>query len=187
MGVLSSVFGLIKYIVLVLFGIILNFYIQDPYIVAGASFLVSLVLFRQGKRKEETPPTPQAIQTRRVQSPAPRTPGRFCPNCGAQLSNNGIFCGACGSRLKQPRRVSTVISDRYRSDEILEQVQTMRTLYTKGELDQKGYMNILTKSVFQDSWNRIWSIGANSLRWYRLDSGRWIPDQPVGTLAISSR
>lgn len=187
MGVLSSVFGLIKYILLVLFGIILNFYIQDPYVVAGASFIVSIVLFRQGKRKEAPPPAPQAIQTRKVQSPAPRTPGSFCPNCGAQLSNSGSFCGACGSRLKQSLRVSTVISDRYGSEEILEQVQTIRTLYTRGELDQKGYMNILTKSVFQDSWNRIWSIGANSLRWYRLDSGRWIPDQPVGTLAITSR
>ena len=187
MGVLSVIFGLIKYILVVLFGIILNFYIQDPYVVAGTSFLVSLVLFRQGKRREEIPPAPQAIRAQRVQSSVPRTAGSFCPNCGAQSINVGIFCGTCGSRLKPPRRVSTVISDRYRSDEILEQVQTMRTLYMRGELDQNGYMNMLTKSVFQDSGNRIWSIGANSLRWYRLASGRWIRDQPVGTLAISSR
>jgi len=95
------------------------------------------------------------------------------------------FCTVCGASLKT--QLSTVISDRYASGEIIEQVQTLRTLYTRGELDQEGYTNILTKSMYQDSWNRIWSIGANSLRWYRLDSGRWIPDQPVGTLAITSR
>lgn len=84
MGVLSVIFGMIKYIILVLFGVILNFYVQDPYIVAGASFLVSLVLFRQGKPKEVTPPAQQPIRSQRVQSLAPRTSGSFCTNCGAR-------------------------------------------------------------------------------------------------------
>jgi len=186
MGVLSVIFGMIKYLILILFGVILNFYVQDPYIVAGASFLVSLVLFRQGKPKEVAPLAQQPIQAERTLNSVPRASGIFCSNCGTQSKNMSMrFCTVCGASLKT--QLSTVISDRYASGEILEQVQTLRTLYTRGELDQEGYTNILTKSMYQDSWNRIWSIGANSLRWYRLDSGRWIPDQPVGTLAITSR
>ena len=56
--------------------------------------------------------------------------------------------------------------------------------YKTGKLDEKKYMNILTKSMFQDGWNRIWTVGANNLKWYRYDEGQWKKDSPTGNLSF---
>ena len=98
-----------------------------------------------------------------------------------------LFCGDCGAALAPVPGMAGDVAPRFPPEDILEQISSLKVMYHGGELDRGSYMNILEKSVFIDGWNRIWSVGANSLNWYRYDRSSWVHDSPVGSLQISSR
>ena len=48
---------------------------------------------------------------------------KYCPNCGAQLSDNTNFCGSCGTRVdaapqasEQPKKQKVFSMDNYRAN-----------------------------------------------------------------------
>ena len=49
---------------------------------------------------------------------------KYCPNCGAQLSDNANFCGSCGTRVsasqpqteEQPKKQKMFSMDNYRAN-----------------------------------------------------------------------
>lgn len=195
LGVLSILFGLIKYLVMVVVGTVLNYYVDDPLLVGVLSFVAGLIIFRSRSKPVEQISPPQPItrtqpQTTRMVQPmktSPMVSGVYCVDCGTKAVAGQRFCGVCGKKLVILKTKSGTNIVRYAPEDIMEQIRVLKGLYYEGNIERASYMNILKNSIFLDGWSRVWSIGANSLKWYRFERQNWIPDIPVGSLQISSK
>jgi hypothetical protein len=102
----------------------------------------------------------------------------YCPSCGEQNNSNAKYCAYCGAELKIVKNISSKPPEegRYTSEEIMKQIVSLRDFYLSGGIDEQSYLNIHEKSIFIDGWDRRWAVGANSLIWYRYESGNWVKD-----------
>lgn len=55
-------------------------------------------------------------------------------------------------------------------------------LYSIGHITEEEYRLVLHAQMPVDSLGRLWTIGVDSGKWYRLDEGEWVPDIPPLTL-----
>ena len=194
------------YVVMIVAGSLLNYYIDSPVFVGVIMLGISLTLNRgtntrhpakprvsQGSRSTDVS---RSIETPRVSSrnaPVVRMQNvgvvarSYCPNCGKQSNSIAKYCVYCGAQLKTPQTQTRIQpqGERYTPDEIMNQIVSLRDYYLSGGIDEESYLNIYEKSVFVDGWNRRWAVGANSLKWYRYEAGNWVNDIPTGTLAMS--
>jgi len=190
--------GAAKSLLLLIVGIVTQFVFGNVIIATVISFVLGLILFRGKKAKpaSSTKVVPATKQARRVAAPRPtempkpreaRRGIAYCRSCGTEMLLNDRFCPDCGARqlFSEPRMEDKV--QRYPPEEIVTQFKTMKELYLKGQLDGETYLDVINNMVLVDEWGRYWTIGANTLRWYRNQEGTWRPDQPEGRLSITNK
>lgn len=169
---------------MIILGAVLNYYIDNPITTALIMMSVSFALNR---RKTTQPTISAAPINQSAKIPRKVHPNQiYCTNCGSLNNKTSRYCTSCGSKLKMQDNIMKIESqrERYTPEEILEQIRSLKAYYKSGGIDETSYKNILERSIFLDTWNRRWAMGANSLRWYRYNNGNWIPDFPTGTLSI---
>ena len=154
-------------------------------------FALGYVLNRGGKSKAPKMEAPvrtrimsrpqKSLTAAATASPGSRTRKKLrCPNCGAAISPNHKFCRTCGTRTAAPVRGES-------------NVRTYNPEYIRAKLDEIGdrdedtYQNLVQDLLLVDDWERYWSIGAQTSKWYLYENGAWVIDQPVGLMQIKRR
>ena len=125
--------------------------------------------------------TPTRIQTSSSQGYVPaaaRT--EVCRNCGAAALSSYRFCRKCGSDLESSATQEGSVRT-YTPQAIARMLRNLRNK------DRSRYMNLVENVVMVDSQGRYWSIGAETSKWYLLEKGRWIAEQPTGPMRMKRR
>ena len=65
--------------------------------------------------------------------------------------------------------------------------KAIKESFEKGNINKSTYSCIINDILLIDEQNRYWSIGMNTFKWYRLQNGKWIIDQPPNDLQIKCR
>jgi hypothetical protein len=150
-------------------------------------FLLGLVLNRGGRKrpKKVVPETVRPQRNRYAQdSLISREPsaGRRCSSCGAMARPNIKYCEKCGSKIEMALVPSTR-TDRpeYRPEYIWNNLERIQSE------NEAKYVTIVQDLLMTDQWGKYWSIGARTSQWYTYENGKWVVDQPTGTMRIMRR
>ncbi len=68
--------------------------------------------------------------------------------------------------------------------QILERFQLVRERYKMGMMDARTFNDLLKLFQFRDVMGVLWTPGAQSGEWYRLNAGQWTPGNPPERLRI---
>ena len=196
---------------LIVVGALTNLIFGNALISTVISIILGFVLFR--RKNEQTPrgtphltnppnvpPTYAPVVQQRAPLARPPPPPHsrtvtrapaYCRNCGHKIQSHHRFCGNCGTTLNiSPTRttstsqVHTTPWQWYPPQEIMKRFTMIHQVYKNGQMSHQDYVQVIKNTRFVDTRGRYWTIGANSLLWYRNEQGTWIPDQPGGALSI---
>jgi hypothetical protein len=112
-----------------------------------------------------------------------------CSECRRDLSwipeYNRYFCTECRkydepteSKTK-PKEEKNELHDRVK---IEREFKKIRESYKKGSLDRNKYEDIVKEMKFKDEYDRYWTIGAMTGKWYCHYNEKWIESEPPKTL-----
>jgi hypothetical protein len=108
-----------------------------------------------------------------------------CNQCGIFHKTDSKFCSSCGARITKPIDLKAISSSKiYYPNEILDKLKSLKKGLDVGEVDDQTYSWFFSDIVIIDENNRYWSVGSESLKWYRSHNGEWINDAPQGKLRI---
>ena len=164
-------------------GMIVQIVTENSLVVIGVSMVLGLVFFRSSK--------PKSIPVKQTKNPASKPleiqkskPSTirgqiFCMKCGEQQPLGHTFCNRCGARLGQ----SPQLRSNYQPADIVIRYNKFKLDNYHGLLPDDRYRKLF-ENRFQDERGGIWSIGAQTLDWYRAEKGRWIRDDPKTKLRV---
>jgi hypothetical protein len=112
-----------------------------------------------------------------------------CSECKRDLSwvreYNRYFCTFC-RRYDEPTESTTKSKEEkiesHDRVKIEKEFNKLREQHQKGSLEKDTYEDAVKKMKFKDEFNRFWTIGANTGRWYCYDNEKWIESSPPQTL-----
>ncbi len=108
-----------------------------------------------------------------------------CNQCGTIQKADFKFCSSCGARIARPVNLKTIEKGQiYYPNVIIDKLRSLKNDMDKGEVDPQTYYWLFSDIVVIDENQRYWSVGADSLKWYRSQNGEWINDTPSGKLKI---
>lgn len=109
-----------------------------------------------------------------------------CNQCGTIIQKSDFkFCSSCGARIVKLPDLKAIGNGRiYYPDVISEKLRSLKNCLDAGEVDAQTYYWLFSDIVIIDEKRRYWSVGADSLNWYRSQNGEWINDTPSGKLQI---
>jgi hypothetical protein len=67
---------------------------------------------------------------------------------------------------------------------IVARLDAIRERYRMGLIDPPGFNEVLKLFQFRDATNRIWTPGARTNQWYRLDGRDWVAANPPEQLQL---
>lgn len=108
-----------------------------------------------------------------------------CDQCGTVQKPDFKFCSSCGARIVKAVNFITIGNGQiYYPNTILDKLKNLKYGMDEGKVDPQTYYWLFSDIVIIDEKKRFWSVGADSLKWYRSQNGEWIIDIPSGKLQI---
>lgn len=112
-----------------------------------------------------------------------------CPECNKDLSwvveYGRYYCNNCLKypepvKSKQTKKIDQI--RKYEVAKIEKEFAKLSEQHKKGKLDTAKYKDALNKMKFKDEYDRFWTIGAQTGKWYCYDGNNWVESVPPQTL-----
>ena len=171
-------------LILIVVGTMLQLVTENTLVVFGVSTVLGLVLFRAKKpTKKAKSPVSKQIMTSQKSKPSTNQGKVFCWKCGAKILSTNAYCDYCGARLNQKPPSSPY----YQPADVIIRYNKFKLDNYYGTLSNEKYIKLFNENRFRDERGVTWSIGANTLNWYRVEHGKWVRDEPGTKLQIFKR